>query len=244
MQAVGWQPPPALTAGGRLEPQQGAGERGGEQRRRGGDELGERPCRPARTADLGRRACPAGSQGCRLTPHASCVVPPNLHPPAVRLQRWLGPEVTSGGPATLAADVYSGSMVLWELLTWQLPWAGENNTWEVCLVVWMSGDVACGGVESLWGSAAGWWWCVWVMWGGSWGWNHSCAVGGVWGPGGLGVFVGVGCVCVCGGGGGKQPRHFPSAFHAVVLCTCCLLCMCPVPGTGSHAGACTSMFKT
>ncbi|PRW33300.1 Serine threonine- kinase CTR1 [Chlorella sorokiniana] len=37
---------------------------------------------------------------------------------------WLAPEVLLGQEATTASDVYSFAMVLYELLTWQLPWSG------------------------------------------------------------------------------------------------------------------------
>ncbi|EFN56509.1 hypothetical protein CHLNCDRAFT_30642 [Chlorella variabilis] len=37
---------------------------------------------------------------------------------------WLAPEVLEGGRATAASDTYSFGLVLWELLTWRLPWAG------------------------------------------------------------------------------------------------------------------------
>lgn len=39
---------------------------------------------------------------------------------------WLAPEVLEGGRATAASDVYSFALILWELLTWRLPWGGEN----------------------------------------------------------------------------------------------------------------------
>ncbi|EFN52529.1 hypothetical protein CHLNCDRAFT_36848 [Chlorella variabilis] len=40
--------------------------------------------------------------------------------------RWLAPEVLMGQNATAASDVFSFGTVLWELLTWQLPWEGVN----------------------------------------------------------------------------------------------------------------------
>lgn len=37
--------------------------------------------------------------------------------------RWLAPELISGGsPATCASDVYSYALVMYEALTWRLPW--------------------------------------------------------------------------------------------------------------------------
>ncbi|DBB01174.1 hypothetical protein WJX77_003342 [Trebouxia sp. C0004] len=37
--------------------------------------------------------------------------------------RWLAPEVVTDQAYSTAADVYSFGVILWELLTWQLPWA-------------------------------------------------------------------------------------------------------------------------
>ena len=39
--------------------------------------------------------------------------------------RWLAPEVLMNGKATAASDVYSFGIVMWELLTWKLPWENE-----------------------------------------------------------------------------------------------------------------------
>ena len=44
--------------------------------------------------------------------------------------RWLAPEILAGNPATFASDVYAFAIVLWELLTWELPW-GPTNPWQV-----------------------------------------------------------------------------------------------------------------
>jgi serine/threonine protein kinase len=47
---------------------------------------------------------------------------------------WLAPEVLLGGRATAASDVYSFGLVLYELLTWQLPWDSEGkNAFQVRL---------------------------------------------------------------------------------------------------------------
>ncbi|PRW51177.1 Serine threonine- kinase CTR1 [Chlorella sorokiniana] len=41
---------------------------------------------------------------------------------------WLAPEILEGGRATAASDVYSFGLVLFELLTWRLPWTLTNVT--------------------------------------------------------------------------------------------------------------------
>jgi serine/threonine protein kinase len=48
--------------------------------------------------------------------------------------RWVAPEVLAGAPASPAADVFSFGVVLWELLTWSLPWA-DLGPWQVVLAV-------------------------------------------------------------------------------------------------------------
>jgi hypothetical protein len=45
--------------------------------------------------------------------------------------RWLAPEVLKGGQAGTAADVYSFSIVMWELLTWKLPWGNDTNPFSI-----------------------------------------------------------------------------------------------------------------
>lgn len=46
--------------------------------------------------------------------------------------RWLAPEVLAGGSHTAAADVYAFGVVLWELLTFSIPWSGPNvNPWQI-----------------------------------------------------------------------------------------------------------------
>ena len=41
--------------------------------------------------------------------------------------RWAAPEVLQGEGATPASDVFSFGIVMWELLTWQLPWQSLNT---------------------------------------------------------------------------------------------------------------------
>jgi serine/threonine protein kinase len=40
---------------------------------------------------------------------------------AVCNPRWLAPEVLDGAKATLASDVFSFGVILWETMTWQFP---------------------------------------------------------------------------------------------------------------------------
>ena len=40
--------------------------------------------------------------------------------------RWLAPEVLKGDPATPAADVFAFGVVMWEVLTWDIPWQTEQ----------------------------------------------------------------------------------------------------------------------
>ncbi|KAL4520908.1 hypothetical protein Ndes2526B_g00090 [Nannochloris sp. 'desiccata'] len=48
--------------------------------------------------------------------------------------RWLAPEILDGQKASMESDVFSFGVVLWELLTWKLPWS-EENVWVVSSAV-------------------------------------------------------------------------------------------------------------
>jgi serine/threonine protein kinase len=40
--------------------------------------------------------------------------------------RWMAPEVLDGQQATPAADVFAFGVVMWEVLTWDIPWQTEQ----------------------------------------------------------------------------------------------------------------------
>ena len=89
--------------------------------------------RPADSARLRRRTislslCPPAAGHWRQT---LALVPPPLPPvPLPTCCRWLAPEVLSGHPGQLPADVWAFGTVLWEMCTWRLPF--ENlNTFQV-----------------------------------------------------------------------------------------------------------------
>ena len=62
--------------------------------------------------------------------------------------RWLAPEVLDGEHYTAAADVFSFGIVLWELLTWQLPWA-EANVWTIAGTVRRGGRLPIPPLKAL-----------------------------------------------------------------------------------------------
>lgn len=42
--------------------------------------------------------------------------------------RWLAQEIIKAEPATAASDVFALAVVLWELLTFRIPWEGMGST--------------------------------------------------------------------------------------------------------------------
>ena len=44
--------------------------------------------------------------------------------------RWLAPEILAGRGYTFSSDVYSFGIILWEFLTWRVPWH-EYGPWQV-----------------------------------------------------------------------------------------------------------------
>ena len=74
---------------------------------------------------------PPGDFSARVT----CSPPENVKPQQLNaflcfLCRWLAPEVLAGKSYDCASDVYSFGMILWEMMTWQVPWE-ELGPWQV-----------------------------------------------------------------------------------------------------------------
>ena len=53
-----------------------------------------------------------------------------LSDPGITNPRWLAPEVLAGGGGDCAADRYAFGIILWELMTWEMPWANAN-VWQL-----------------------------------------------------------------------------------------------------------------
>ena len=52
------------------------------------------------------------------------------------------PEILERSPATMASDVYSFGLVMWEVLVWQLPWTGEPMyTVSLSVSIWQMATV-------------------------------------------------------------------------------------------------------
>jgi serine/threonine protein kinase len=66
--------------------------------------------------------------------------------------RWMAPELLRGGQATFASDVFAFGVVMWEVLTWDIPWHTEP-AFEVCGREWGGGP----GDGPMWVRHCGWW---------------------------------------------------------------------------------------
>ena len=76
--------------------------------------------------------------------------------PAPCTRRWLAPEVLSGESATQATDVFAFGVVLWELLTWELPW-GTANPWGIVGAINQGGRPELPALEALPGEGSAAW---------------------------------------------------------------------------------------
>jgi hypothetical protein len=70
--------------------------------------------------------------------------------------RWAAPEVLNGEPAGMEADVFAFGVVLWELLTWELPW-GTANPWGIVRAVTGGGRLPVPPPAELPGPGSGAW---------------------------------------------------------------------------------------
>ena len=48
--------------------------------------------------------------------------------------RWLAPEILGGRGYTFSSDIYSFGIILWEFLTWRVPW-WDCGPWQVVAMV-------------------------------------------------------------------------------------------------------------
>lgn len=58
-----------------------------------------------------------------LSQHAASAAESNLMNP-----RWLAPEVINGSRYSVATDIFSFGVVMWEMLVWEAPWGNKNDT--------------------------------------------------------------------------------------------------------------------
>jgi serine/threonine protein kinase len=70
--------------------------------------------------------------------------------------RWLAPEVLNGESATPAADVFAFGVVLWELMSWDLPW-GTANPWGIVGAINQGGRPEIPAPEAMPGADSGSW---------------------------------------------------------------------------------------
>jgi serine/threonine protein kinase len=47
--------------------------------------------------------------------------------------RWLAPEILNGERPGMESDVFAYGILMWEILTWELPWS-EENVWAVSML--------------------------------------------------------------------------------------------------------------
>lgn len=69
--------------------------------------------------------------------------------------RWMAVECLSGGKATEASDVFSFGVIMWEMMTFSIPWTGYTNPWIIVRTICDGGrleipskDNVAGGADS------------------------------------------------------------------------------------------------
>jgi len=67
---------------------------------------------------------------------------------AVTNPRWMSSEQVMGSKATIQSDVFSFGVVMWELLTWNIPWEGAN-TWAIVGAISNGGRLKVPDVKDL-----------------------------------------------------------------------------------------------
>ena len=91
-------------------------------------------CSDATDTSAVARQPPADLPG-DISAKVACTLPEHVKPQQpdaslCLLCRWLAPEVLAGKSYDCASDVYSFGMILWEMMTWQVPWE-ELGPWQV-----------------------------------------------------------------------------------------------------------------
>ena len=112
----------------------------------------------ARGGGSGTSFATADSEPAPSSPGSPGASSPSTQPGALN-PRWAAPELLTGSStAGLPADVYAFGVVLWELLTWKLPWADTPNPWTIVNATAAGGRPAIPDPEALPGPApAGAW---------------------------------------------------------------------------------------
>lgn len=67
---------------------------------------------------LERRSCPSVSRLTRVVDHKEFLFKPFFH---AQIARYMSPEVARSMPANESADCYSFAMVMWEMVSLELP---------------------------------------------------------------------------------------------------------------------------
>jgi hypothetical protein len=67
--------------------------------------------------------------------------------------RWLAVECLSGNKATEASDVFSFGVIMWEMMTFSIPWTGQTNPWSIVRTICDGGRLEIPAQEDVPGGA-------------------------------------------------------------------------------------------